>query len=66
MSEMKCEIDWEEKKFGFLLPFKYISSSLFWTHVCSVQLCCTTRKIFMKISLCEEEKSSFFRAQNRC
>lgn len=40
MSEMKCEIDWEEKKFGFLLPFKYISSSLFWTHVCSVQLCC--------------------------
>lgn len=29
--------------------------SLFWTHVCNVQLC-RKRMIFMKISLCEEEK----------
>ena len=36
------------------------SPSLFWTHVCNVQLCSTTRIIFMKISLCEEEKVLFF------
>lgn len=51
----------KKKKLGFLLPFKYIfSPSLFWTHVCNVQLCSTTRIIFMKISLCEEEKVLFF------